>query len=47
MAEVDVLLACLQAAAGRETYAPGLLAGEANVRNGLPHGSSILVSVRR
>lgn len=33
MAEVDVLLACLQAAAGgRETYAPGLLVGEANVR---------------
>jgi hypothetical protein len=32
MAEVDVLLACLQAAAGRETYAPGLLIGEAKVR---------------
>jgi hypothetical protein len=32
MAEVDVLLACLQAAAGRETYAPGLLVGEAKVR---------------
>lgn len=32
MAEVDVLLACLQAAASRDTYAPGLLVGEANVR---------------
>lgn len=32
MAEVDVLLACLQAAASRETYAPGLLVGEATVR---------------
>lgn len=32
MAEVDVLLACLQAAEGGEAYAPGLLVGEAKVR---------------